>query len=369
MKTVRDFDFSGKQVLLRADTDEPVEDGELVDDFRLRKALPTIRHVAKRCDTLIIAGHMGRPDGVEEKYSLRPVADYLSRQLERNVPLVTDFSIPEDSLVLLENLRFHAGERENSDAFADRLANLADIYVNEAFAVSHRKHASTHGVATRLPGCIGFQFERELQHLDLDLMEAPVKAVLGGAKLDTKMPVAQHLLSRVDEVLLGGAMIFTFYQAKGWEVGTSLVDEDFLVSAKSLLGNERRILPSAVDVADSPSGEGTVVSADAIPADKQGLDVGPDTLTTFKEKLGEAATVIWNGPLGYEEVDAFLQGTEELAEFLADLDVDVVVGGGDTAAVIDELGLEDSYTHVSTGGGAALTLLEGEKLPAVQALK
>jgi 3-phosphoglycerate kinase len=371
MRTVRDFDFSGKTVLLRADLDEPLEDGTVDDDFRLRKAVPTIRHILGKAEQLIIIGHQDRPGGDHDpEHSLRPIANRLAALLERDISFVSNFSIPDDEIVMLENLRFHPGERANDEQFAQRLADLADIYVNEAFAVSHRNHASIVGIPQLIPGCIGLQFEKELRHLSIDNAEHPTVALLGGAKLETKLPALKTMLSKVDTVLVGGAMIFTFYQANGWETGTSLVDEDYILDAKALLGNGKLILPSDVLVADSRDDDsGDVVAADAIPDDKIGLDIGPETIATFKDHLKKAKTIIWNGPLGYEESPVFAEGTNKIARFLASCTAKTIIGGGDTLTVLDDLGITDAFDHVSTGGGAALMLLEGEQLPALTALE
>ncbi len=374
VKTVRDFDFNGKKVLVRTDLDVPMEDGKIRDEFRIKKSLPTLNNIMKQSEQVIIMGHLGRPGGeVNQDLSLKPIADKFSEILDENVAFVDDCTkkdLPDDKVVVLENVRFYKGERENNPRFAKKLASHGEIFVNEAFAVSHREHASTAGVAKLLPGCIGLQFEKELKYLNLEEQDDPKVALMGGAKLSTKIPVIKKLLKKVDRILLGGAMMFTFYKAQGWEIGNSLIEEEYVMDARTLMNNERIKLPGDVVVADGrESEEGEVVSADSIPEDKIGLDIGPKSLQTFKDYLSKANTVIWNGPMGYNENKEFAKATNAIAGYIANLDATTIIGGGDTASVINQLGLENEYTHVSTGGGAALNVLEGDKLPALEALK
>jgi len=374
MKTLQDFDFIDKRIILRADLDVPLDNGKIVDDFRLRTALATIKVILKQCRQLIIIGHAGRPNGPDSKLSLKSVAERFQALLGDEITFLDDCvqeSLPDSNIILLENLRFHKEEEENNEEFAKKLASYADIYVNEAFAVSHREHASIVGIPKHLPGCIGYQFEKELKFLKIENPERPFVAIIGGAKLETKLPCIAHLLGKVDNILLGGAMIFTFYKAKGYDVGKSLIDERRVADAKTLLNDPKLILPKDVMIADNPeSKEARVVQADKIPSDKIGLDIGPASIEEFKQILNRARVIVWNGPLGYYENEVFAKATKDIAEALANLQpACTIIGGGDTAAVVDKLGIADKFTHVSTGGGSSLRLLGGKSLPGLDALK
>lgn len=384
-KTVRDIDVRGKRVLVRVDFNVPLKDGEVADDTRIRAALPTIRYLLDQEAVVILMSHLGRPKGkVVPELSLSPVAAHLHRLLERPVAFAEDCVGPEvealvarlhpGDVLLLENLRFHPEERANDPAFAAQLAALADVYVNDAFGTAHRAHASTVGVTQYLPAVAGFLMEKELEFLGRALEEPqrPYIAILGGAKISDKIGVIQALLGKVDKLLIGGGMANTFFLAKGYEVGESLVEADSLPMAQRLMeeAGERLLLPEDVVIADAFAADAAsrVVPADAVPAGWRILDIGPATVECYKQALAPAKTVVWNGPMGVFEFPRFAEGTFAIARALAELDAVTVIGGGDSAAAVRQAGLVDKMTHVSTGGGAALEFLEGKELPGVAAL-
>ncbi|MFH1211969.1 MAG: phosphoglycerate kinase [Candidatus Woesearchaeota archaeon] len=378
IKTIYDADLKGKKVLLNVDFNVPIDDnGDILDDLRIKEALTSINYILKSgCRQLIILSHLGRPDGkAVPKLRLDKVAARLMFLLGKDVFKLddcVDVEIPEDKqVVLLENVRFHKEEEQNDMEFAKKLASHAELYVDDAFANAHRVHASGVGVTKFLPSYAGALMMKEIKTLSLENIEHPFVAIMGGAKLETKLPMIQNLIQKVDHLLLGGAMIFTFFKAKGYEVGKSLSDGD-LIMAKMLLNNEKLILPSDVVVASDKAADASLktVKASEIPKDAMGLDIGRESIENFKSLLKDAKTVVWNGPLGYIEVEEFAKATKEIANFLAGLQgkTKVIVGGGDTADVIDNMGMHDKFYHVSTGGGASLMLLEGKKLPAVEAL-
>lgn len=379
VKTLSDFDFKGKVVFLRADLNVPLSDkGVILNDFRIKSSLPTIRELFRKgAKQVIVASHLGRPKGVDPSLSLKNVAKHLLKVTGRKVEFVDDFDeIPQSgkaSIVVLENLRFFEGEKKNDEDFAKRLASLADIYVNDAFGSCHREHASIVGVPKFIPGCVGLLVEKELNAFSfLNDPPRPFSAVLGGSKLDTKLPLIHSLLDKVDNLLLGGAMIFTFYYAKRLEVGKSLVDKDQKVMAKMLMNNDRLILPKDVIIGDDPVTPTQVlsVSVDKIPSYMMGLDIGKTTLNEYAKILMDSKLVVWNGPLGYYENKLFARATIELLAFLSEQkDVKVVIGGGDTASLVEELNLRDKFFHVSTGGGASMKLLEGKSLVGIEILK
>ena len=392
--TLRDLDVDGKRVLVRVDYNVPLaEDGTVADDTRPVATLPTIRYLFEKGASLVLMSHLGRPKGKPDpKYSLRPVAKRLERLLRQPVPLAPDCVGPETEamaralkprqLLLLENLRFHAEEEANDPAFADALARLGDLYVNDAFGTAHRAHASTVGVPERLkPAAAGFLMQNELEYLGKALTDParPFAAIVGGAKISSKLPVLEHLLGVCDRVLVGGAMMFTFLKAQGLGTGQSLVEDEFVESARSFLAKAREreidvVLP--VDVRWSLSLDGdrpvTVHGAQALPEKGYGVDIGPETESLFAGVLGDCRTVVWNGPMGIFEKPAFAHGTLAVARTLAALtrerDAITVVGGGDSAAALEKSGLADRVSHVSTGGGASLEILEGRVLPGVAAL-
>jgi phosphoglycerate kinase len=389
LRTIRDVDVQGKRVLVRVDFNVPIENGKVLDDWRLRATLPTIRYLTERGAKVILLSHLGRPKGKrDEQFSLRPVAQRLSELLGQPVQFADDCvgevaeqtvaQLQAGEVLLLENLRFHAGEEANDDSFAQQLARLGDVFVNDAFGAAHRAHASVHAITKFLPSYAGLLMEREVTHLSrlLEAPEKPFVAVLGGAKVSDKIGVIRNLLTKVDALLIGGAMAFTFLKAQGYETGKSLVEADKLDLANALLGEAKEkgvelVLPVDVVVAESDAEDATtqVVPVTAIPADKAGYDIGPETANLFAERIRTAKTVFWNGPMGRFERTPFKAGTKAIAEALAQCSGTTVVGGGETAAAAFEFGIADKVTHVSTGGGAALELLEGRELPGIAVLK
>jgi len=388
--TVRDVDLRGKRVLTRVDFNVPLKDGRVTDDTRIAAALPTVRYLREARARTILMSHLGRPKGKPDPaQSLRPVAARLEELLGAPVRFAADCvgapaeeaaaALPEGGVLLLENLRFHAEEEKNDDAFARLLARLGDLYVNDAFGSAHRAHASTEGVTRHLrPSVAGFLMEKELDYLGRVLADPsrPFLAVLGGAKISGKIDVIQNLLPRVDRLLIGGAMMFTFLRAQGKETGGSLVEEDRVEMARTLLAGEHAakiLLPADVRVSAGVDGAdpGRVVAAGSIPPGLTGVDVGPATVQAYAEILHRARTVVWNGPMGIFEVEPFAAGTLGVAQALAEATragAVTVVGGGDSAAALARLGLEEAVSHVSTGGGASLEYLEGKELPGVAAL-
>jgi len=387
--TVDQLDLAGKRVFLRVDLNVPLEAGRVAEDTRIRAVLPTIEHCLKAAASVILASHLGRPKGtVDPRYSLKPVAVRLEELLGRPVPLLPDCVGPEveaaaaalkpGETVLLENLRFHPGEEANDPEFARRLAALADVYVNDAFAAAHRAHASTEGITRFLqPAAAGLLMARELEALGriFERPERPVAAVLGGAKVSDKLALVEHLLARVDTLLIGGGMAFTFLAALGYGVGRSLLEAERLEAARAILGRARSLgvrmrLPVDVVAASAPdSAEGIrTVGVREIPDDLMGLDVGPLTVAQFGAALQGAKTVVWNGPMGVFEKPAFAAGTLGLARAVAGCGAFSVIGGGDTIAAVRQAGVTDRIGYISTGGGAFLEFLEGRTLPGVAAL-
>jgi len=390
--TIRDVDVAGKRVFVRVDFNVPLEDGKVTDDSRIRAALPTIRHLLTHGAKVILASHLGRPDGkVQDGLRLRPVAERLTQLLGRNVPVTGDAlgigtvdavkRLRPGEVLLLENLRFHAAEEKNDPAFAEQLAAYADIYVNDAFGTAHRAHASTVGIATLLPAYAGFLMEQEIAQLS-NLLESPARpyaAIVGGAKISGKLKVLDHLMAKVDLLVLGGGMANTFLLAQGKAVGKSLAEHDMIDEARRVLASAEAkgvqvILPVDVIVAKEVT-RGTeykTLPAEKIPASWHIVDVGKATLELMEAALGDAKTVFWNGPLGVFEIPSFAHGTKEIARFLADrceAGATVVVGGGDSVAAIQQQGLASRFTHISTGGGASLEFLEGRELPGVAILR
>jgi phosphoglycerate kinase len=384
-RSVRDLDLRDKRVLVRVDFNVPVKDGVVTDDTRIRRALPTIRHLLSEGARPVLISHLGRPKGEPDpKYAMDPVASRLAELLDEPVEKLDAAVGPEveealddwdgRGVVLLENSRVYPGETENDPDFADQLASLADLYVDDAFGAAHRAHATTVGVAERLPAAAGLLLEEEIDYLDavLENPERPFVAILGGAKVSDKLGVIESLLGTADSLLVGGAMCFTFFKALGYEIGNSLVEDDYLEEARRLMGeaDERLILPVDVVVADEMEDgvETETVPVDAIPSGKLGLDIGHDTVALFEGHISEARTIFWNGPMGVFEIDAFAKGTEGVAKAVADSDATSVVGGGDSVAAVNKLGLEHEMSHISTGGGASLEYVEGKELPGVSVL-
>jgi phosphoglycerate kinase len=384
-RSVRDLDVRGKRVLVRVDFNVPIKDGEVTDDTRIRRALPTIRYLLSEGARPILISHLGRPKGdPDPQFAMDPVAKRLEELLGEPVEKLDAAVGPEveealdasdgGGVVLLENSRFYPGETKNDPGLSDQLAALADLYVDDAFGAAHRAHATTVGVAERLPAAAGLLLEEEIDYLDtvLEAPERPFVAILGGAKVSDKLGVIESLLGTADSLLVGGAMCFTFFKALGHEIGDSLVEDDYIKEAKRLMGEagDRLVLPVDVVVADAME-EGTnfeTVQVDAIPSGKMGLDIGPETVELFEGHISGASTVFWNGPMGVFEIDAFARGTEGVARAVARSGTTSVVGGGDSVAAVNKLGLEDEMSHISTGGGASLEYVEGKELPGVAVL-
>ena len=384
-RSVRDLDVRDKRVLVRVDFNVPVKDGEVTDDTRIRRALPTIRYLLEEGARPILISHLGRPKGEPDPtYAMDPVAARLQELLGEPVKKLDAAVGPEveealedwdgRGVVLLENSRFYPGETSNDPEFADQLAALADLYVNDAFGAAHRAHATTVGVAERLPAAAGLLMEEEIDYLDKVLKdpERPFVAILGGAKVSDKLGVIESLLGTADSLLIGGAMCFTFFKAQGYEIGNSLVEDDYLEEAKRLMeeAGDRLVLPVDVVVAEAmeEDAESETVPVDGIPAGKMGLDIGPRTVDLFSEHISGASTIFWNGPMGVFEIDAFAKGTEGVARAVAESGATSVVGGGDSVAAVNKLGLEDRMSHISTGGGASLEYVEGKELPGIAVL-
>jgi phosphoglycerate kinase len=385
-------DISGKRALVRVDFNVPVDDqGNITDDTRIRAALPTIQDLTQKGAKVILTSHFGRPKGVDEKLRLTPVAKRLSALLGQEV-IKTDDCIGDDvaakvaaldngQVLLLENVRFYKEEEKNDREFAQKLAANADFYVNDAFGTAHRAHASTEGVTEFLsPSVAGYLVEKELQYLQSAIEEPkrPLAAIIGGSKVSSKIGVIETLLEKCDKLIIGGGMIFTFYKARGLSVGKSLVEEDKLELAKSLEAKAKErgvalLLPTDVVLADNFAADANsqTVNIDAIPDGWMGLDIGPDSVKVFQEALADCKTVIWNGPMGVFEFDKFAKGTEAIAHTLADISKTgaiTIIGGGDSVAAVEKVGLADQMSHISTGGGASLELLEGKILPGIAAL-
>jgi phosphoglycerate kinase len=386
-KTVKEIDVANKRVLVRVDLNVPLDNGAVSDETRIRAALPTIRFLLDRNSVPILCSHLGRPKGKPNpKYSLKPVAERLGQLLERSVqmapdcigPAVEDMArkIPHGGVLILENLRFHAAEEANDPEFAKALASLAEVYVNDAFGSAHRAHASTTGVTAYLPAVAGLLMETELNFLGQALAAParPFVAVLGGAKVSDKIGVIHNLLGKVDSLLIGGGMANTFFKAQGKAVEESLVENDKLEEARTLMSNadSKLILPVDVVVADRMDAEAEkrTVSVDAVPAGWRILDIGPESVKRFTQYLRTARTVVWNGPMGVFELEPFATATFAIARALAELSgATTIIGGGDSASAVERAGVADRMTHISTGGGASLEFLEGKELPGVAVLE
>ncbi|MDR2089479.1 MAG: phosphoglycerate kinase [Clostridiales Family XIII bacterium] len=391
-KTIRDVNVQDKRIIVRCDFNVPIDgDGRITDETRIVGALPTIRYLIERGARTILMSHMGRPDGeVDLKYTLKPVAESLSAHLGREVLFVSSPAVVDDAVrdavaelapggvMLLENLRFRKEETKNGAAFAKELAELADIWVNDAFGTAHRAHASTAGIAAYLPAVSGFLIEKEVQFLG-DAVENPRRpfvAILGGAKVGDKIPVIENLLNKVDSLLIGGGMAYTFFKARGYEIGASILDEKHVGMAASLekAAKEKGVellLPTDVKAAAAfeNDAEAAFFDADAIPAGRMGLDIGPRTVALFGERIRTAGTVVWNGPMGVFEMPNFAEGTKAVARALADSDAVSIIGGGDSAAAVEQFGYGAGMSHISTGGGASLEFLEGRALPGIAVIE
>ncbi|KAM0952145.1 putative phosphoglycerate kinase [Dioscorea sansibarensis] len=385
-------ELKGKVVFLRADLNVPLDGNQnITDDTRIRAAVPTIQHLRSKGAKVLLSSHLGRPKGVTPKFSLAPLVPRLSELLGVQVEKADDCigpevekkaaALPEGGVLLLENVRFHPEEEKNDLEFAKKLAAVADLYVNDAFGTAHRAHASTEGVTNFLkPSVAGFLLQKELDYLvgAVSNPKRPFAAIVGGSKVSSKIGVIESLLEKVDILLLGGGMIFTFYKAQGFSVGSSLVEEDKLELATTLLAKAKAkgvslLLPTDVVAADkfAPDAASKIVPSSAIPDGWMGLDIGPDSIRAFNEALDTTKTIIWNGPMGVFEFDKFAVGTEAIANKLAELSgkgVTTIIGGGDSVAAVEKVGVADVMSHISTGGGASLELLEGKELPGVVAL-
>lgn len=390
-KTIKDMDVAGKRVLVRVDYNVPMdEEMNITDDIRITASIPTIKYLLDNEASVVLMSHLGRPKGEPKaKYSLAPVAKRLSELLDREVIFADDDMVVSDKvkamaeslkpgqIMMLQNTRFRKEEEKNGEEFSESLASLADIYINDAFGTSHRAHASNVGVSRHLPSALGFLVEKEVGIMGkaLDEPQRPFVAILGGAKVSDKIGVIENLITKVNAIIIGGGMAFTFLKAKGLEIGTSLLEDDKLELAKELMDKARKhgvalILPIDVVVAKEFKNEAEhfTVPVENIPSDMMGLDIGPDSIALFESVINEAKTIIWNGPMGVFEMDSFKKGTYAIAEAMVKSGAITIVGGGDSAAAVEKAGLADKMTHVSTGGGASLELLEGKLLPGIDAI-
>lgn len=388
-KTIKDIDVTGKKVLVRCDFNVPQdENGNITDTRRIVGAIPTIKYLIEHNAKVILCSHLGRPKGeVKKEFSLKPVQKELAKELGIEVKLANDIvgesaktltqNMKEGEIVLLENVRFDKREEENDREFSKELASLADIYVNDAFGTAHRAHSSTAGVAEFLPAVSGFLIEKEIKFLGeaLNNPKRPFVSIIGGKKVSDKISVINNLLDKVDTLLIGGGMAYTFFKAMGLNIGTSLCEDDKLDFAKELMTKAKEkgvklLLPIDVVVAKefASDAESKVVKIDQIEDGWEGMDIGPETIKMFEEVLKEAKTIMWNGPLGVFEFDKFAKGTNEIAKMIGNSEAISVIGGGDSAAAIEKAGMADKMTHISTGGGASLEFLEGKKLPGIECL-
>ena len=384
-KTVRDVDVRGKKVLVRVDFNVPLKDGQVADDTRIRAALPTIQYLLENDAAVILMSHLGRPKGERKpELSLKPVADYLGNLLGQAVAFAEDCIGPQaeqaaaalqpGQVLLLENTRFHKEEKKNDPEMARQLAALADLYVNDAFGSAHRAHASTEGVAHYLPAVAGFLMEKEIRYLGQAIADPkkPFVAILGGAKVSDKIGVIRNLLTKADHILIGGGMANTFFKAQGYDVADSLVEDEALDTARDLLSaaGGKLYLPVDVVIADAfaDDAQRRVVPVGDVPAGWRILDIGPQTVLLYGRLIIDAYTVVWNGPMGVFEMPSFAEGTFGVAKIVAASKAVTIVGGGDSAAAVKQSGLADAITHISTGGGASLEMLEGKTLPGLAAL-
>ncbi len=385
-KTVRDIDVKGKRVLVRVDFNVPLKDGGVGDDTRIKAALPTIKYLLEHGAAVILASHLGRPKGgPDPKYSLKPVAGHLAKLLGKPVAFAPDCIGPEaekaakalkpGEVLLLENTRFHPEEEKNDPAMAKQLASLADIFVNDAFGTAHRAHASTEGVTHYLPSVAGFLLEKEIKYLGQAIADPkhPFVAIMGGAKISDKIGVIKNLLTKADSVLIGGGMANTFFKAQGYPVADSLVEEEAIATAQELLkeGGTKLRLPVDVVLGDKFDAEAAMktMAVGPIPDGWRILDIGPETVKAYSKVISGAGMVVWNGPMGVFEFPRFAEGTFAIAKAVAESKAVSIIGGGDSVAAVQESGLADKITHISTGGGASLEMLEGLELPGVAALQ
>lgn len=389
-KTVRDIDVAGRKVLVRCDFNVPMKDGNITNDIRIVSALPTIKYLIENDAAVILMSHMGRPKGEPKpEFTLRPVADRLSELLGQDVifapsPVVVDDGVRETAaalqggqVMLLENVRYRAEETKNEEPFTGELASLGEIFVNDAFGTAHRAHCSTAGLAKYMPAVSGFLIEKEIKFLGdvLEDPERPFVAIMGGAKVGDKIPVIENLMKKVDSLIIGGGMSYTFFKAMGYEIGKSILDEESTGLAGELMkkaeaAGVQLLLPVDTVCARefSNDSEKAVFDRDSIPEDMMGMDIGPKTIELYKDCISKAKTIVWNGPAGVFEMPSFEAGTKAIAQALAESDATTVIGGGDSAAAVEQFGFADKMTHISTGGGASLEFLEGKELPGVACL-
>jgi len=390
-KTIRDVNVAGKKVLVRCDFNVPMKDGVITDDIRITAAMPTIQYLVEQGAAVILMSHMGRPKGEPKpEFTLKPVADRLSELLGMEVnfaasPQVVDETVEAAAaalkpgqVMLLENVRYRAEETKNEEPFTGQLAKLGELFVNDAFGTAHRAHCSTAGLAKYMPSVSGFLIEKEVKFLGdaLENPQRPFAAIMGGAKVGDKIPVIENLMKKVDVLIIGGGMSYTFFKAMGYEIGTSILDEESIDLAKELMEKaEQRgvklLLPIDTVCAKefSNDSEKAVFDRDAIPSDMMGMDIGPKTVALYQEELAKAKTIVWNGPAGVFEMPNFAEGTKAIAKVLADSDAMTIIGGGDSAAAVEQFGFADKMTHISTGGGASLEFLEGKELPGIACLE
>ena len=390
-KTIRDIDVKGKHIVVRCDFNVPMQDGVITDDNRIVSALPTIRYLIENGAKVVLMSHFGRPKGeARMEFTLAPVAKRLAELLEKEVKFISCPEVVNDEVkqaaaalkdgevMLLENVRFRKEETDNEAGFAKELASLGEIFVQDAFGTAHRAHASTAGIADYLPAVSGFLIEKEVKFLGsaVENPERPFVAIMGGAKVGDKIPVIENLLQKVDTLIIGGGMAYTFFKSMGLEIGKSILDADNIDLAKKLMEKAeaqgvKMLIPVDTVCATefSNDAETKICDRDAIPADMEGLDIGPKTVELYREALKDAKTVVWNGPMGVFEMPNFAKGTKAIAEILADSEAITIIGGGDSAAAAEQFGLADKMTHISTGGGASLEFLEGKVLPGIAVIE
>lgn len=391
-KTVKDIDVKGKRVIVRCDFNVPLDSkGEITDDIRITSSLPTIQYLIEHGASVILMSHLGRPEGkADMKFSMKPIAERLSLLLNKQVIFVSSPEVVDEQvelaakglssgeILLLENLRFRKEETDNNPGFSKKLAGLAEIYVNDAFGTAHRAHSSTAGIAEYLPAVSGFLIEKEVNFLGnaVENPDRPFLAIMGGAKVADKIPVIDHLLNKVDSIIVGGGMAYTFLKAQGYEIGTSLLDDSKVEMARDLMNKAKDngvsfLLPIDVKAAKTfdNDGETATFDFDKIPVGWMGLDIGEKSIALFGKEIQQSKTVIWNGPMGVFEMPSFAKGTQEVAKALAENEGITIIGGGDSAAAVEQSGLADKMTHISTGGGASLEFLEGKELPGIAVLQ
>ena len=390
-KTIRDIDVKGKKVIVRCDFNVPMQDGKISDDTRIKAALPTINYLMEHGAKVILMSHMGRPKGEPKmEFTLKPVADRLSEYLNKDVLFISSPTVVDDrvrkaaadlepgQVMLLENVRFRKEETDNGADFARELASLAEIFVQEAFGTAHRAHASTAGIADYLPAVSGFLIEKEVKFLGsaVEDPKKPFVAIMGGAKVVDKIPVIRNLIGKVDTLIIGGGMSFTFFKAMGLEIGKSLLDEENIGLAGDLMkeaeaAGVKMLLPVDVVCGREFANDTEIVTVDndKIPADMMGMDIGPKTVAMYADVIANAATVVWNGPMGVFEMSNFAEGTKAIAKPMAECKGITIIGGGDSAAAVEQFGFADKMTHISTGGGASLEFLEGKVLPGIAVIE